>query len=113
MMKAYFDWLLIQYPEVYDVTFHVANEGKRSWVHGKEMKRAGLKAGVSDIIMLYPSGGYHGACIEVKTKDKKPSAVQRVFLHNVSKQNYYAAWFDDLDELIRKTREYLELCEIT
>jgi hypothetical protein len=108
-MRAYFDWLAIQYPAVHKVTFHVANEGKRSWAHGKDMKKAGLKAGVSDIIMLYPSGGYHGACIEVKTKSKKPDSNQMEFLHNTEVNGFYSDWFDNIDDLMAHTKQYLEL----
>jgi hypothetical protein len=34
------------------------------------MKGEGVTAGVSDLILLFPSAGFHSLCIEVKTPSK-------------------------------------------
>jgi len=47
--------------------FHPANGGKRNAREASRLKKMGVRPGVSDIIMLYPSGGFHGLLIELKS----------------------------------------------
>ena len=50
----------MQYPYVYKTSFAVPNTAKRSLREGARFKREGVKAGVSDYVILYPSGPYRG-----------------------------------------------------
>lgn len=52
------------------------NEGKRSPLQGYNLKRLGLRPGVSDILIYYPTKTYHGLWLEVK-RNKKYSASER------------------------------------
>tara|TARA_R110000868_G_scaffold119479_2_gene317170 strand:- start:9915 stop:10346 length:432 start_codon:yes stop_codon:yes gene_type:complete len=62
--KAVFD-----YPEIEPLLFHVVNEGRRTYQTGQLLKQSGMKKGVSDYILLKPSGKYSYACIEIKRAD--------------------------------------------
>lgn len=46
------------------------NEGKRSVVSGYNLKLLGLRSGVSDIFVYYPTKMYHGLWLEVKRNKK-------------------------------------------
>jgi len=49
--------------------FHKTNnEGKRSSFQGHNLKRMGLRPGVSDIFIYYPTTSFHGLWLEVKRK---------------------------------------------
>ncbi len=48
------------------------NEGKRTVVQGWNLKLMGLRPGVSDLMIYYPTKTYHGLFLEVK-RDKKYS----------------------------------------
>lgn len=59
--RLIFDWARWQqgkYPQL-KAMYHAANEGKRSARAGAELKRQGMKPGVSDICLPYASGKYN------------------------------------------------------
>lgn len=63
-------WFRLQYPKIGRLLFAVPNGGARSAREAAIMKGEGVTAGVADLILLYPSGGYHSLCIEFKTTSK-------------------------------------------
>lgn len=77
--------------------FHVPNGGSRSKIEGQRFKAMGVRRGVSDLLLLHPSKGFHGLCIEMKheatglsdiAKEKMVSDEQRKFLTYQSQQGY-------------------------
>lgn len=66
-----------RYPELVNLV-HVANEGKRTYQSGKQLKRMGLRKGFPDLVLLVPRGEYCGLSIELKRADRstKPSPEQ-------------------------------------
>jgi hypothetical protein len=50
----------------FDHLFAIPNGGKRNKNEAARMKGQGVKAGVSDLFLRYPSGGHHGLFIELK-----------------------------------------------
>ena len=88
-----FSWAEIstaRFPEL-RLMHHIPNGGKRSKAEAARFKRMGVKAGVPDIFLPVPRGGYHGLYIELKALDGKPSAEQNRFLTAVGEQGYFAA----------------------
>ena len=76
---ALFDLALLlekQHPEL-RLMFHVPNEGKRSVYSGAELKRAGLKKGVPDVMLPVARKGYNGLAIEMKAGKNKPTEEQK------------------------------------
>ena len=76
-------WFRYQYLKLALLLFAVPNGGKRTHrtivragrvitysPEAKQMKKEGVTAGVSDLILLKPSSGYASLCIEMKTTDK-------------------------------------------
>ena len=63
-------WFRLQYPKHAKLLFAVPNGGGRSRVEAAIMKAEGVTAGVSDLILLEPRGGYGALCIEMKTGSK-------------------------------------------
>lgn len=51
-----------------DYLIHIPNEGKRGPKAAKDAKRLGLRAGVPDLFLALPRGGYAGLWIEMKSK---------------------------------------------
>jgi hypothetical protein len=72
------------------------NEGKRTVGEGWNLKLMGLRAGVSDLFIYYPTKTYHGLWIEVKRNKKyTPSEratdtwiAQELFLETVKSVGY-------------------------
>lgn len=71
------------------------------------MKAEGVTAGVSDILFLFPSHGYHGLCIEMKTEKGRLSPEQKQWKKKVETQGYKHAVCRSLDAFIETVNEYL------
>lgn len=63
-------WFRLQFPELSSLLFSVPNGGTRIFREAVVLKKEGLVAGVSDLILLMPCSGYASLCIEMKTDDK-------------------------------------------
>jgi len=59
------------YPSLAPLFFAVPNGGKRSRWEAQQLRTEGLWAGVADTLLLYPSGEYHGLCIEFKKQEQE------------------------------------------
>ena len=90
--QTFFQWAAVatgKHPEL-RLMYHVPNEGKRSARQGARMRAEGLRAGVPDICLPVPRGGYSALYIELKAGRNKPTADQ-------------LAWLAALDEAGNKT----------
>jgi len=58
------------HPSLRDFYCKLNNEGKRTVVQGWNLKLMGLRPGVSDIMIYYPTKTFHGMFLEVKRNKK-------------------------------------------
>lgn len=65
--RALVKWLNM-HPTLKNLFCKIDNEGARTPQQGWHAKLLGLRAGVSDLFIYYPSGKYHGLFIEMKRK---------------------------------------------
>lgn len=107
MQIQVFDW--IKKMSLDDFIFHPANERKCSLRAGALLKRKGVKAGVSDVIILKASKGFHGALIELKTEKGRLSATQKTFLDTMKLGGYFTAVCRSAREAKNTIAFYLEL----
>lgn len=66
--EAIFSWCDYnrgRYPEL-KLLYHVPNGGKRDTATAMALKRQGVKAGISDLVLPVASAGYHGLYVELK-----------------------------------------------
>lgn len=100
--------------------FHVPNGGSRSKIEGARFKAMGVRAGVSDLLLLYPSRGYHGLCIEMKhdaaglplpVKERMVSAEQNQFLTWQAEAGYATGVAYGYDEAVLALKWYLMMDE--
>lgn len=113
--KALISWLNY-HPILKNFYFKTNNEGKRTVVQGWNLKLQGLKVGVSDLFIFYPTELYHGLFLEVKrnknyTKSEmstKTWIAELEFLEQVKSVGYQAfmcyGWMDGK----RIIEEYLD-----
>lgn len=97
----------VAYPQHRNVFFAVPNGGHRDIRTAQHMKAEGQLAGVSDLILLVPSNGYHALCVEVKTRTGRQSDKQKAFADAVIAQGYYYAIVRTIDEFMELMRWYL------
>lgn len=84
--RLIFDWARWQqgkYPQL-KAMYHAANEGKRSARAGAELKRQGMKPGVSDICLPCASGKYNNLYVELKVGNGKASDNQLKFVDMIN-----------------------------
>ena len=90
--EALFDWAKAtfgRYPEL-KLLYHIPNGGKRNRFEAAHLKRQGVKAGVPDICLPVPRGGFHGLYIELKAGSNKPTDSQNKWLSALRAQGYAA-----------------------
>lgn len=88
--RKLFEWAkrsLGQYPGL-DLLFAIPNGGYRGKREGARLKEEGVRAGVPDIFLPVPLGGYAGLWIEMKTSKGRLSPEQRVYLSRLDGEGY-------------------------
>lgn len=60
-------WFDIMHPDLAPLLFAVPNGGRRGKIEAAIMKAEGVVAGVADMILLTPCGGFSALCLEFKT----------------------------------------------
>lgn len=91
--KFLFQWAGLarqKYPEL-ELLFHVPNGGRRDAREAASLKKQGVKAGVPDLVLPSPHGGYHGLYIELKAGKNKTSKHQNEWLVSLNEQGYFVA----------------------
>ena len=101
-------WFSYQYQYLRPLLFAVPNGGRRDAKTGAILKREGVQAGVSDMILLCPNKQYHALCIEMKTHEGSQSKLQKEWQEAVEEQGYKYAVCRSLDSFIKEVNEYLD-----
>ena len=105
-----FSILAVKHPEAARLAFHVPNGGHRHIKVAAEMKRQGVKAGVSDIVLPMARGGWFGLFVEFKAappNDARVSPEQSAFLVRMEREGYYATVCRGVDDALRVIEQYL------
>ena len=104
---ALIEWAEIQsrtYPEL-QLLHHIPNGGKRNIATAARLKKEGVKAGVPDLCLPVPRGGWHGLYIEMKAPKGTVSERQKWWIEALRKQGYCAVvrygWEAAKDTIIR------------
>ena len=108
--QALFVWAKLmqaQYPEL-SLLHAIGNGGKRNLIEAVRMKREGVLAGVSDIMLPVARGGFHGLYIELKVGKNKASASQEWWIAETAKQGYLAVVCYGWVEASETIKRYLE-----
>lgn len=100
-------WFQYQYSHLDGLLFHVPNGRKRDARDAMWLKREGVVSGVSDLLLLVPRGGYHGLCIELKTKDGKQSDLQKKWQGQVENVGYKYIVVRSLEQFVAEVTLYL------
>src|ERR1700755_2739907 len=87
--------------------FFIENERKCSPFQARIRKLKGIKSGVSDLFLAYPSNGYFGFFIEIKRRGGKPTKIQKKWMSDMNQLGYYANWFDNWSDAKLAIENYL------
>lgn len=108
---ALFEWAALMEGRIpaLKMLFAIPNGGSRHKMEAINLKRQGLKAGVPDVCLAYPSSGYHGLYIEMKVGKNKPSQVQKQWLSNLSEAGYKSVVCYSFNDAMKTIMDYLRL----
>ncbi len=108
---AIFEWAklnMVKYPQLKNL-FAIPNGGQRSRRTGAMLKAEGVKSGISDMMLAYPCGNYHGLFIELKRRDGgKVSPQQQDWINRLNKAGYLAKVAFGAKEAVNIIVDYLE-----
>lgn len=109
--QALFQWAKLmqgQYPEL-SLLHAIGNGNARvNAIQGARMKRQGVLAGVSDIMLPVGRCGYHGLYVELKVKGGKLSSSQKWWQCKTTEQGYYSVVCVGWVEASETIKRYLE-----
>lgn len=105
-----FAWFWNTYPQYRKLLFHVPNENDRAdsnIIQGAIRKSLGVVSGVADLLLLVPSGRYHGLCIEMKDEKGRQKPAQAEWQTIVESQGYKYVVCRSLEQFKIIIQEYL------
>ena len=105
LQTACITWFDYQYPQFKQLLFAVPNGGSRHKIEAKNLKKQGVRAGVSDMILLVPGIDSQFLCLEFKNTIGKQSKEQKEFENNISK---YSAGEYVLIRSFEEFKNYIE-----
>ena len=97
-------WFRLQYPALATMLFAVPNGGGRSRVEAAIMKGEGVTAGVADLLLLVPRGGFASLCIELKTQTGRQAPSQKAWqkaAENAGNRYVVCRSFEDFQAQVR------------
>lgn len=92
-----------------ELMFAIPNGGERNKIVAGNLKAEGVKAGVLDIFLPVPRGGFHGLFIEMKVKPNKPTTEQKEFQAAVELQGYATVVCYSWVEAAMSIKRYMNL----
>ena len=107
---AWARFLSLRYPSL-KLLYHVPNGGARDKREGANLKKAGVLAGIPDLVLPVARKGYHHLYIEMKVEPNKPTATQIAVMLGLKKERNLAivcygaaqakkviSWYLDIEE---------------
>lgn len=110
-------WLMLQYRDLWEVATAIPNGGQRPVriINGKvvcsegvKLKREGVKAGVSDVIIFRATAEYHGLHVEFKTKTGRQSEAQKRWQKKMEVEEYKYEICRSFDEFKKIIENYVK-----
>lgn len=92
----------------YPVLFHIPNGGRRNAREAAHFKAEGVVAGVPDLFLAAPRGGYAGLFIEMKAGRNTESEQQKKVRALLEQAGYRCTICRSLDEFVQVVDGYLD-----
>ena len=109
IQQSFVQWFRLQYPSYGRLCFAVGNGGARSRIEAAIMKGEGVTAGVADVLITIPRGGYGCLALEFKTAKGRQSQVQKEWQADFERVGNMYAVVRSIEEAISVTKNYMNL----
>jgi len=100
------NWFDYQYPKLQKLLFAVPNGGSRHKLEAVNLKKQGVRAGVSDLVLLYSNEQYPFLCLELKALNGKQSTEQKEFQKSVESVGGLYVLIRSFDEFKNNIEKY-------
>lgn len=101
------NWNRNRFPEL-KMLYHTPNGGKRNAAEAARFKAMGVKAGVPDLCLPVPRGGYAGLYIEMKFGKNKTTENQNEWLADLKAQGYLTVVCYSGEDATRMLETYMQ-----
>ena len=110
IQEEFFKKARLFFPKIPEkLLFAVPNGGSRNKIEASNLKRQGVKAWVSDVVLLMPGSGYASLCIEFKTRSGRQSPAQIEFQKQAEKSGNKYVICKSATDAIMAISEYLNI----
>ena len=100
-------WFEYAYHKLSPYLHHSPNGGRRNVIEAARFKAMGTRKGFPDLILLYPSKGYHALLIEMKTEKGRQSPSQREWQEKVESVGNKYVICRSLEQFIVEIEDYI------
>lgn len=114
---TYFEWWALfarthRLPE--QLCFAVPNGGHRHPAVARKLKAQGVRAGVPDVHLDIPAGGFHGLRLEFKRvgEDVRNGSAQEAHIDALRRRGYNAMVVKSATEAVHLTKVYLSRADL-
>lgn len=112
--RALVKWLSL-HPLLSEFFCKLNNEGKRTEAQGWNLKLMGMRPGVSDLFVPYPSNKFHGLWLEVKRNMNYPPSArktetwinQEIWIERMKSVGYHGDFCYGWENGVKIIEEYL------
>lgn len=106
----FFKYLKYSFPDIFNVSFHIPNQGYRCIKSAIILSHMGLKKGVPDVFVAAGRGGFHGIFLEFKRRfDSIPTLDQIKMMKLFSEKGYRCEVVFGFDHAVEVINQYLSL----
>lgn len=107
--RAFVGWFRLQYRQYAGMCFAVPNGGARNKVEASRLKAEGVVAGVADVLITVPRGGFGCLGLEFKTERGRQSDVQKTWAEAFTAAGNKYAVVRSLSEAVQVVNDYMRL----
>ena len=108
LQTACINWFRMQHRELALNLFAIPNGGTRNAIEASNLKKQGVTAGVSDLILLFPNWKHPYLCIEMKVGRNKQTEHQKAFQQAVERVGGKYIICRSFEEFEKEINEYLK-----
>ncbi len=101
-------WFRLQYAKYNGYLWAIPNGGLRHIRTAARLKDEGVMAGVADLFLMIPNGGWHGLFIEMKAKGGRLTESQKDFIGRATLMGYQAQVCFGFDDAKKVIEDYLK-----
>ena len=100
-------WFCAQHKDIRELLYAIPNGGRRNPREAVRLKMEGVRAGVPDLCLAIPRGGYGALYIELKSKTGRLSTLQKAWAEKAQEAGNKVVVCRGVEEFMEEVTNYL------